>query len=165
MARRKGTASPPEIPDTPEGASMDRNPPSARDLHDALSLQQDLLEVFASPQPRPDAESLDEVRRICALALITIDDAQSHAYLDQLERHAESFFIADDRVDWAWHTAERFAKLRDLLLRLVRGLGLRLNYLRLRSTEISREHDRHADRRQVRRFAAAAGRAPYSRQG
>lgn len=159
---------------------MERSFPPARDLDDARSLQRDLAEVFASPQRRSDAEKLDEVRRLCGLARIVVDDEFCHACLQEIERYAESFFIADDEnVHWAWHTPARYARLRALLLRLVNAFGIRLTCLRIRmhSAELSEQirstarqvpapsRIRPTDLDAVKRCAAASRPVPVSPTG
>lgn len=140
---------------------MDPSAPSAQDLADARTLQEDLLEVFALSRNRSDAESLEEIRHLCQLARIAIEDPQCEAYLLQIERYAERFFVADDAVDWAWHTPARYGALRALLLHLIHAFGFRLKYLELRR----RARCSGTGNRSVRPSAAAARRAPSSRPG
>jgi hypothetical protein len=125
---------------------MARSEPSTRELEDALSLQRDLAEAFALAPERSDAESLDEIRRLCELARITVNDGPCHDFLRLIERHAEGFFVTDDNVHWDWHTPGRYAKLRALLIRLVSALGLRVCCLQIRqrSAEVSERTRRAA---------------------
>ena len=115
---------------------------SSRDIDDARSLGSDLIEIFTFPQRgQSDADTLEEVRRICQIAAIAIDDSRCHAQLRDLERFAGYFFLSDDQeVCWAWHTACGHARLRGLILRLLRVFELRLRYLRTyaRSADVLR---------------------------
>jgi hypothetical protein len=140
---------------------MERRLPSAHDLEDARSLQSDLAAVLRSAQDRSDAEILDDVRRVCQLARITVDDEPWRVCTQNIERHAECFFVVDDNVSWAWHTPARYARLRSLLLRLVDALATRLTHLE----NCRRWADRSTPRRPrpATRFAAAGRPLPGSR--
>jgi hypothetical protein len=137
---------------------MNPGEPSERELDDARTLQRDLADAFTAAQHPSDADCLDEVRRICELTRIAINDEQCHAILQQIERYAECFFLTDDEIPWTWHTSEAYAGLRGLLQRLAKALELRLTCLeaRRRSLEVSGSNEVARPRPATARFASVA---------
>lgn len=119
---------------------MDLGEPSDRDIADTRSLQRDLKDLLTEPERgmSDDVERMEDIRRVCLLARLTLQDQACHRYLRELERYAECFLLVEDNPCWEWHTAKRYEKLRSMLSRLLRAFEIRLDCLvmRKRSVEI-----------------------------
>ena len=67
-----------------------------RNLQDAHGLHRELRDLFAAHAPgRADESALEEARRLCTLASLTLADPHYQRELRQLERYATHFFSGD----------------------------------------------------------------------
>ena len=104
-----------------------------RKLHDARELQRDLRTVFSTHIPgEADEQALEDVRRLCALSALTIDDFGYHRELRELERYAGYLLSEDGRRRWGSRGAGGVERLWDITKELLKALHRRLENLELR---------------------------------
>ena len=99
-----------------------------RDLDDAREVQRGLRDLLDTHGRRgADEYALEEVRRLCTLASITVADALYQKELHELERYATYLFSPDAKR--RRRVAGGSQRLRALTSELLNALGRRLDHL------------------------------------
>lgn len=102
----------------------------SHDIVDARSLCRDLRDLFESLEPgQDDAANLEEVQRLCEMALLTIDDSFCQKQMREVERYASYLFSSIERPHWDRGATPGAVFLRELILRILAAFDRRLLHL------------------------------------
>ena len=114
---------------------------SERAIEDARSVCADLRALFEQPGGPDDPE---EVERLCEIAHLVVDDSLCDRHVRDIRRYA-GFLMSGDHRRWARGALRGPVLLRELVVRLLRAIDVRLETLALKGRAMrARSRARHA---------------------